>query len=95
MTTTRVARITQLLQDTLQPDSLEVLDESHLHAGHPGAATGMGHFRVRVISEKFQGLGTLQKHRLVYDALADMMKTDIHALAISASAPQSHRHGRN
>ncbi len=90
MTTTRVARITQALQNALQPVSLEVLDESHLHAGHPGAASGMGHFRVRVVSDRFHGLSTLQKHRLIYDALGDMMKTDIHALAITASAPQAH-----
>lgn len=61
-----------------------VTDESHLHAGHAGAREGGKHFRVRVKSARFQGLNTVARHRLVYDAVADWMKKEIHALAIDA-----------
>lgn len=65
-------------------DHVEVVDESHLHAGHEGAKSGGGHYRVTIKSGKFNGLATLQRHRLVYDAVSDWMKKDIHALAITA-----------
>lgn len=68
----------------LEPDVLEVIDESHLHAGHAGARDGRGHFHVRIAAARFQGLSRLAQHRLVYDALGDLMVTDIHALRISA-----------
>ena len=74
--------MTQLLTDGLQPSSLEIIDESHLHAGHVGAREGKGHFKVIISSDKFEGLRPLQRHRLVYDSLGDMMDTDIHALSI-------------
>ncbi len=80
----RVSRIRQILTETFEPELVEVVDESHLHAGHPGAATGMGHFRINLVSSRFAGLRTIQRHRLIYDALSEMMKTDIHALAINA-----------
>ncbi|QJE02384.1 BolA family transcriptional regulator [Massilia forsythiae] len=84
---TRVERIRALLQAALAPAELAVDDESHLHAGHAGAASGGGHYRVRIVSERFQGLRLVMRHRLVYDAVQGMMHTDIHALAITALAP--------
>lgn len=83
----RVARITKLLAEALDPVSLEVADDSHKHAGHAGARTGQGHFSVHVVSQAFAGKPPLARHRLVYAALGTMMQTDIHALAIHAQAP--------
>jgi len=68
----------------LEPLSLEIEDESHLHAGHAGARGGGGHYRLRMVSERFNGLGTLARHRMIYEALGDMMQGSIHALAIKA-----------
>lgn len=82
MTAERVAFIRERLSKSLEPTHLEVIDESHLHVGHEGAKDGRGHFRVRIASKKFNGLRTIQRHRLVYDAVGDLMSTDIHALAI-------------
>jgi BolA protein len=84
---TRVERIRALVQDRLAPVLLEVLDESAAHAGHAGAAGGAGHFRVRVVSEAFRGLARVQRHRLVYEALGSLLRTDIHALALVTLAP--------
>jgi len=86
MTKTRVERLTERLQ-ALEPDHLEVIDDSHRHAGHAGAADGRGHFTVLVVSKQFAGLNTLRRHRLVYETVGDMMITDIHALSIEALAP--------
>jgi BolA protein len=83
----RVERIRQLLTAALNPSELEVGDDSHLHAGHAGAASGGGHYRVKIVSERFEGLRLVMRHRLVYDAVQGMMHTDIHALAITAVAP--------
>jgi BolA family transcriptional regulator, general stress-responsive regulator len=69
------------------PLELIVRDESHLHAGHAGAAGGASHFRVRIVAEAFRGLSPVARHRLVYGALADLLKSDIHALAIEALPP--------
>lgn len=66
---------------------MEVIDDSHLHAGHAGAAHGHGHFTVRLVAERFTGLPVVRRHRLVYEAVGDMMQTDIHALSITALAP--------
>ena len=74
--------IRERLTLALEPTSLEVIDESHLHAGHEGARDGRGHFRIRIASPKFEGLRPIQRHRLVYEALGDLMETDIHAAAI-------------
>ena len=71
----------------LSPLRLEIDDESHLHAGHAGARDGGGHFRVTIVAEGFRGLPTMRRHRLVYDALAPLMKREIHALSILAKAP--------
>ena len=83
----RVERIRQLLTASLNPSLLEVGDDSHLHAGHAGAASGGGHYSVRIVSERFEGLRLVMRHRLVYDAVHDMMQAEIHALAITALAP--------
>ena len=83
----RVERIRTLLQDALAPARLEVGDDSHLHVGHAGAASGGGHFHVKIVAERFEGLRLVMRHRLVYDAVQGMMHNDIHALAITAIAP--------
>lgn len=83
----RVERIRQALDAALSPSELEVGDDSHLHVGHAGAASGGGHYRVKIVSERFEGLRLVMRHRLVYDAVQGMMHTDIHALAITAVAP--------
>jgi len=86
MTKTRAERLAERLQ-ALEPDHLEVVDDSHRHAGHAGAADGRGHFTVFVVSKHFASQNTLRRHRLVYEAVGDMMITDIHALSIEALAP--------
>jgi BolA family transcriptional regulator, general stress-responsive regulator len=83
----RVERLTDRLNRAFVPQHLAVVDDSHLHAGHSGAADGRGHFTVLVVSPRFSGLTTLRRHRLVYEAVGDMMTTDIHALSIQAVAP--------
>lgn len=83
----RLAEIERRLHDRFSPVSLEVIDESHLHAGHAGALTGKGHFAVQIVAEAFNGKLPLARHRLVYEALGEMMDEDIHALSISAKAP--------
>ncbi len=79
----RIAAIRSRLTVALEPQLLEITDESHLHAGHAGARDGRGHFHVRIASARFRDLGRLARHRLVYDALGDLMTTDIHAVRIS------------
>jgi BolA family transcriptional regulator, general stress-responsive regulator len=82
----RVDAIRAALAAAFEPAELEVVDESHLHAGHEGARDGRGHFRVRVVSPAFKGMSALQRHRAVYAALGSLMETDIHALTIRAEA---------
>lgn len=83
----RAKRIEQHLRATFSPTVCQVEDESALHAGHAGAASGGGHFRVRIVSSRFEGQARLARHRLVYDCLDDMMQHEIHALAITALTP--------
>jgi BolA family transcriptional regulator, general stress-responsive regulator len=90
-TSDRVQRIRERLETGLQPSQLDIFDDSHLHAGHAGARDGRGHFRVRVVAERFAGLPTVRRHRLVYDCVAEMMQTDIHALSITALTPEQAR----
>jgi BolA protein len=71
---------------TLNPIQLVIQDDSHLHKGHAGAKEG-GHFSVSICSDRFIGLNLPARHRLVYDAVGDLMKTHIHALAIKTSVP--------
>lgn len=84
---TRPERIRALLSQALAPTVLELVDESALHAGHAGAASGGGHYRLKIVSDKFEGLRLVMRHRLVYDAVHPMMHSEIHALAITALTP--------
>ncbi|MEE4329432.1 MAG: BolA family protein [Wenzhouxiangella sp.] len=84
MTAARIDMIRERLEQALSPTAVEVIDESHLHAGHPGARDGRGHFRVRVVSPVFHGLTRLARHRRVYAAMGELMTSDIHALTIEA-----------
>lgn len=79
--------IEERLRAALAPADLEVMDESHQHAGHEGARDGRGHFAVRIVSDAFAGIAPLARHRAVYAALGELMTTDIHALRILASTP--------
>ena len=83
----RPAAIRAALEAALAPVALDVVDESHKHAGHAGARDGRGHFAVSITSEAFAGLAPLARHRKVYAALGDLMTTDIHALSIHARTP--------
>jgi BolA protein len=84
---TRGQRLRERLVTRFAPLELNIEDESHRHAGHAGAAQGHGHYRVRIVSEVFRDLPTVARHRLIYAALDDMLRTDIHALAIEALPP--------
>jgi BolA protein len=83
----RIAAFQASLQKQLQPTQLVIDDESHLHAGHAGAAGGAGHFRITITAQAFTGLNSVARHRLVYGALKGFMPHEIHALAIHAFAP--------
>lgn len=72
----------------LEPQLLEIEVESHRHAGHPGAASGGGHYRLRLVSQCFAGLPRLARHRLVYDALDGLMKREVHALSMTLQTPE-------
>lgn len=87
MTAARVTAIRSRLEAALRPTVLEIQDDSALHAGHPGARGGAGHFSVVVESEAFTGLSRIKRHQLVYTAVADMLPSEIHALSIDAKAP--------
>ena len=80
------ARIRERLS-ALDPQSVELLDESGRHVGHAGAAAGGSHFRLVIVSPRFSGLDTLKRHRMIYAALGPLMHREIHALAIQALAP--------
>ncbi len=84
----RRARIEERLRERLDPSHIEVVDESHLHAGHAGAARGAGHFRAVLVSSRFEGLSPVEAQRMVYEALDDMMGQEIHALSIRALTPE-------
>jgi len=83
----RTERIRRRLEESFAPVELIIEDDGHKHAGHAGAAGGLGHFSVRIVSREFHGISAVARHRRIYAALADLLKTDIHALAIDASAP--------
>lgn len=85
MSLQREQQIRQRLNEALKPESLELIDDSHLHVGH--GAKG-GHYTVKIVASVFGGKNMVQRHRLVYDALAELMKSEIHALSIQASTPE-------
>lgn len=86
MTRAVAARIRERLQ-SLDPETLELRDDSALHAGHEGAKSGGGHFHLTIVSARFAGKSTVARHRMVYEALGPLMQREIHALAIRAHAP--------
>jgi BolA protein len=92
----RISAIRAKLVEAFDPDEIDIVDESHLHAGHPGARDGRGHFRVRLVSRRFAGTKPLERHRMVYEALGGLMQSDIHALSLiafpSPSPDAAHRH---
>jgi BolA protein len=87
MSAERVARLRQALEQQLAPSALEINDDSAAHAGHAGAKDG-GHFRVSLVSAAFRGRSQIERHRLVYAAVAPLLKGDVHALNIRALAPE-------
>ncbi len=84
MATERERLIRQRVDDSLKPESLELIDDSHMHVGH--GAKG-GHYSINVVSNAFEGKSMLKRHRLVYDAVGELMTTEIHALSIDAKTP--------
>lgn len=79
-------RMRQRLQ-ALQPLALAIDDDSARHAGHEGAKSGGGHYRVRIVSRHFEGLSRLARHRLVYDSLGQMLQREVHALSLVLQTP--------
>jgi BolA family transcriptional regulator, general stress-responsive regulator len=87
-----LGRMRAALEAALEPQSLEIIDDSARHAGHAGAREG-GHYRVTLVAEAFRGRSALERHRLVYAALEPLLKNGVHALNISARAPEETRAG--
>ena len=87
----RGERIEAALRERLELTHLELVDESHLHAGHAGAASGGGHFRALVVSPRFEGCGRIERQRLVHAALAEAMGREIHALSFRTLTPEEWR----
>ena len=83
----RIASMRTLLA-SLDPVSIDIVDESHKHAGHAGARDGGGHYLLKIISKHFAGKSTVARHRMIYSALEPMMKREIHALTILAQSPE-------
>ena len=81
-------RLEDALRERLAASHVEVVDESHLHAGHPGARAGGGHFRAVIVSERFEGLSRVRAQQLVYDSLGDWMGREIHALSMKTFTPR-------
>ena len=86
----RIADIIETkLTEALAPSRLELVDESALHAGHAGARPeGESHFRLLVVSDRFENRGRIERQRMIYQILGDLMTTDIHALSIKALTPE-------
>ncbi|MEP7312292.1 MAG: BolA/IbaG family iron-sulfur metabolism protein [Pseudomonadota bacterium] len=84
---TVVEEIESLLRHSLHPAQLRVYDDSAAHAGHAGAREG-GHYRVDICAERFRNVSLLQRHRLVYTAVAGLLKGKVHALSINATVPK-------
>jgi BolA protein len=90
MTTETIKR---LLNEAFKPHALEIIDHSAAHAGHAGARSGGGHYHVTIIADAFSGKSLVQRHQLIYQALGDMMKHEIHALGINALSPSEETKG--
>ena len=86
MTAERMTMIRERLTDVFSPQALNIIDESAKHAGHASAG-GAGHFVVEIVSDAFDGNSLIQRHRQVYEALDDIMHSEIHALSIKAYTP--------
>jgi BolA protein len=86
-TATRIEKMRTAFEQTLEPLSVEIEDQSHLHRGHAGARSGKGHFHVKIVAQCFAGLSMIERHRRVYTALGPLMESDIHAVGIEALAP--------
>ena len=89
--TQRMQRMRERLTAELQPQQLEISDDSHLHVGHAGARGGAGHFTVHIVAQAFAGKPLIERHRMIYDLLQDMMHSEIHALSIQARSPEEFR----
>jgi BolA family transcriptional regulator, general stress-responsive regulator len=85
--------IKKSLNDALKPQLLELLDNSAAHAGHAGARSGGGHYHVTIVADAFEGKSLVERHQLVYKALGDLMKQEIHALGINAISPSEETKG--
>ncbi len=83
----RLEQIREKLEAEFSPVQCRLEDESALHAGHAGAASGGGHYRLLLVSGRFEGKSRVMRHRLVYDCLRDLMQSEIHAIAITALTP--------
>jgi len=79
--------IKQKLNETLNPELIEIIDDSAAHAGHAGAKNGGGHYNVTIVADIFNDKSLVQRHQLIYQALGDLMKNEIHALGINALTP--------
>ncbi|TAL41717.1 MAG: BolA family transcriptional regulator [Methylovulum sp.] len=85
--------IKNALTDAFKPELLEIIDSSAAHAGHAGARSGGGHYHVTIVADGFEGKSSVQRHQLVYMALGDLMKQQIHALGINALSPSEKTEG--
>jgi len=83
----REQMIRERLESAFSPSKLEIVDESHKHAGHAGARGG-GHFIAHIVSDAFTGKSTIERHRMVYDAMGELMNTEVHALSIKAESTE-------
>ena len=83
--------IKQKLNEAIQPELIEIVDDSAAHAGHAGARQGGGHYNVTIVAQAFDGKTLVQRHQLVYKALNDLMKNEIHALGINALSPSENQ----
>jgi BolA protein len=76
--------IREKITQALDPDHLEIIDDSPAHAGHAGAQSGGGHYHITIVTDAFEGKSLVQRHQLIYQALGDLMQHEIHALGINA-----------
>jgi BolA family transcriptional regulator, general stress-responsive regulator len=85
--------IKSILTTAFKPELLEIIDNSKAHAGHAGARSGGGHYHVTIVAEAFENKSLVQRHQLIYNALGDLMKQQIHALGINALSPSEENQG--